>query len=182
MNEGTRRSFPNSSSSSSFKRRRRRRTVHRVVADGVPDVLDDALPADLLDVIRVRDHEASLVVLIIPAPGVDRAPNANVLCARYQCPRSTPQREPRTYDVGVVGREQALLVCVVEVAAVSDGLFFARVPGAVLLQRQYVRNAPTASKTSTHRHLPGPPGVCHIVSTDEESDSRATHQGGCQSG
>ena len=41
----------------------------------------------------------------------------------------------RTYDVGVVGREQAFLVCVVEVAAVRNGRFFARVPGVVLLQR-----------------------------------------------
>ena len=66
-----------------LKRRRRRRTVHGVVADGVPDVLDDALPADLLDVPRVRDHEASLVVLIIPLPAEGRAPDADVLCAGY---------------------------------------------------------------------------------------------------
>ena len=50
-----------------------------------------------------------------------------------------PRGTPRTYNVGVVGGEQALLVCVVEVAAVRNGRFFARVPGVVLLQRQCVR-------------------------------------------
>ena len=98
-------------------------------------MLDDALPADLLDVPRVRDDEASLVVLIIPFPAEGRAPDADVLRAGYQCPWSMPRRTPRTYDVSVVGREQALLVRVVEVAAVRNGRFFARVPGVVLLQR-----------------------------------------------
>ena len=47
-------------------------------------------------------------------------------------------RETEAYDVGVVGREKALLVRVPEVATVTDGNLLARQPGAVLKQAHSV--------------------------------------------
>ena len=55
------------------------RTVDRVVADGVPDLLHDALPAHVLRVPRVRDDPAELVVVVVVLPAVDSATDADVL-------------------------------------------------------------------------------------------------------
>lgn len=58
---------------------RQRLTIHRVVANGVADVLDNALPAAILDVISVRDDESNLSVVILVVPAVQVVTNADVL-------------------------------------------------------------------------------------------------------
>lgn len=53
--------------------------VYRVVADDLPDVLHDALPADLFRLFRVRDAEADLLVVYLVLERVQVVPDANVL-------------------------------------------------------------------------------------------------------
>ena len=97
-----------------------RRTVYGVVAHGVADLLDHALPANVLRVPGVRDDPAEFAVVVVDFPAVDSSADADVLRAR-----SSVEVEGgdgmETHDVGVIGRKQALLPCVVEVAAVADG-------------------------------------------------------------
>ena len=114
-----------------------RLTVNRVVANGLADLLDNPLPAHILGIPRVRDDPAEFAVVVVDFPAVDSSADADVLRARSVEVEGGDGME--THDVGVIGRKQALLPCVVEVAAVRNGGFFARVPGVVLLQRQCVR-------------------------------------------
>ena len=64
------------------------RTVDRVVANGVPDLLHDALPAHVLRVPGVRDDPAELVVVVVVLPAVDSTANADVLLADVRARRT----------------------------------------------------------------------------------------------
>ena len=79
----------------------------------------------------MRDDPAKLEVVIVVLPAVDCTTDTNVL-ERRAFRNLGSMREGDTYDVGVVGREQALLVRIPEVAAVADGDFLSREPRATL--------------------------------------------------
>ena len=59
-----------------------RRTVYGVVAYGVANLLDHALPANVLRVPGVRDDPAELAVVVVDLPAVDSSADADVLRAR----------------------------------------------------------------------------------------------------
>jgi hypothetical protein len=68
--QGTRISSISLLSSPSFSRCQRALTIHRVLSNDLPNLLDNPLVSNLLDVLRMRDHEADLLVVVIVVPGV----------------------------------------------------------------------------------------------------------------
>ena len=55
------------------------RTVNRVIANCVSNLINDALPANILEVFRVRDDEADFVVVLVVFPVIDSTTDADVL-------------------------------------------------------------------------------------------------------
>ena len=54
-------------------------TIHRIIPDSLPDPLHDTFPSNVLELVRMRDHEADLVVVVVVIPAVQSAANADVL-------------------------------------------------------------------------------------------------------
>lgn len=105
------------------------RTVYGIRADDLADALDDPAPADLLDVLGVRDDEADLSVVHEIVPAHEPVPDPDVLSTQGELALVAigaggrglqGKREGRTHDVGLVRREQALLRGVPEVTAVVN--------------------------------------------------------------
>jgi hypothetical protein len=63
------------------------RDVHRISPDDVADAPHDPAPADLLDVLRVRHHEADLRVVVVLVPREDLVADADVLGRRVSVPQ-----------------------------------------------------------------------------------------------
>lgn len=56
--------------------------VDWVVTNGLPDGLDDASPANLLDVFRVRDDESDIAVVLLVIPPVQGVADADMLAKK----------------------------------------------------------------------------------------------------
>lgn len=78
-------------------------TVYRVVSDCITDSFHYPLPAHFLNVLRVRDDEANVVVVLFVVPSVQAVADADVLL--FICQRSGADlvNDLLTYDVCVIG-------------------------------------------------------------------------------
>ena len=57
--------------------------VDWVVTNSLPDGLDDASPANLLDVFRVRDDESDIAVVLLVIPPVQSVADADMLAKKW---------------------------------------------------------------------------------------------------
>lgn len=54
-------------------------TIHRIVANHISDLLDDASPANFLYVFCVRNHETDLAVVYLVVPRVQSVSDSDML-------------------------------------------------------------------------------------------------------
>lgn len=97
-------------------------TVHRVVSYSLLDLLHDALPPDVLDLVGMRDHEADFIIVVVVLPAVQCAANADMLTEEEKLIRVDTGRvcHEGAYNIGVIRGEQALVGGIPEVASVTD--------------------------------------------------------------